>query len=91
MYALTYLENNTFCILLMLVILKCQRENLDKRLNARAFQYLLISMIVYACFDFLCGLAENDVIHCSQFSATVINMGFFYSSYLTAFLSFLYS
>ena len=91
MYALTYLQNNTFCILLMLVILKCQRENLDKRLNARAFQYLLISMIVYACFDFLCGLSENDVIHCSQFSATVINMGFFYSSYLTAFLSFLYS
>ena len=91
MYALSYLENNTFCILLMLVIWKCQRENLDKRLNARMFRYLLLSMIVYAGFDFLCGLSENDVIHCSQFTAAVFNMGFFYSSYLTAFLSFLYS
>ena len=54
MYALTYIENNTFCILLMLVIWKCQRENLDKRRNARVFQYLLCSMMVYACFDFLC-------------------------------------
>ena len=55
------------------------------------FQYLLCSMMVYACFDFLCGLSENNVIHCSKLTATLFNMGFFYTSYLTAYLSFLYS
>ena len=49
MYALSYLEINTFCILIQLIILKHHLKNLDKGISATSFTLLQISMILYFC------------------------------------------
>lgn len=91
MYAFTYLEVNISCILIILIILNLHLKNLDKSLSARIFTALLFSIIIYFIFDLACGLMENDVLHESQLISTLLNIGFFFSSYLVAYFSFVYS
>lgn len=91
MYAFTYLEVNISCILIILIILNLHLKNLDKSLSARIFSALLFSIIIYFIFDLACGLMENDVLHESQLISTLLNIGFFFSSYLVAYFSFVYS
>lgn len=91
MYAFTYLEVNISCILIILIILNLHLKNLDKSLSARIFTALLFSIIIYFIFDLACGLMENDVLHESQLISTMLNIGFFFSSYLVAYFSFVYS
>ena len=91
MYAFTYLEVNISCILITLIILNLHLKNLDKSLSARIFSALLFSIIIYFIFDLACGLMENDVLYESQLISTLLNIGFFFSSYLVAYFSFVYS
>lgn len=91
MYAITYLEINTFCILLLLVILKCQLENLDKSVSARVFRELVVTVIIYVIFDIFCGLNDNDVVSFPRPFIVFVNVGFYVASYLTSYLSFLYA
>lgn len=91
MYAFSYFELNTLCIVLMLLILRVHLRNPDRSAAARVFTSLLTSMIVYTGFDFLCGLQENDVLVLPRFWVAVLNVGFFCSSYVTAYLSFIYA
>lgn len=91
MYAFTYLEVNISCILIILIILNLHLKNLDRSLSARIFSALLFSIIIYFIFDLACGLMENDVLHESQLISTLLNIGFFFSSYLVAYFSFVYS
>lgn len=87
----SYIENNTFCILLMLIILKCHCENLDKRRNTRTFTALLASMILYTGFDFVCGVCENTTGIFPLWFIKIFNLGFFYSAYTVTYLSFMYA
>lgn len=91
MYAITYLEINSFCILLLLIILKCHLENLNKGLSGRIFRNLLVTVIVYIMFDILCGLNDNDAVSYSRSMAVFINVGFYYSSYLISYLCFMFA
>ena len=56
MYALSYWENNTFCILILMILLVCHHQNPDFRPSSRYFRSLLTSMIFYAAIDMACGL-----------------------------------
>ena len=91
MRALSYLEINTFCILIILLLFSCHRGNGDTRPNARFFRGLLISLIVYALLDMLCGLQENQVIHPAPCVVEIMNVLFFYSAATVSFLGFLYA
>lgn len=91
MRALSYLEINTFCILIILLLVRCHRGNGDTRPNARFFRGLLISLIVYALLDMLCGLQENHVIHPAPWVVEIMNVLFFYSAATVSFLGFLYA
>lgn len=91
MYASTYLLVNTFCILILLIILHSHMQNLDKSYSARIFQNVLITTIIYVVFDILCGLADNDVVVYPRPLSMVINVGFYYVSYLISYLCFLYA
>ncbi|MCI5774455.1 MAG: GGDEF domain-containing protein [Erysipelotrichaceae bacterium] len=73
------------------IILNIHLKNLDKRLSARVFTALLVSMMTYALFDIGCGLIDNDVFLASRFVSSFFNVGFFISSYMVAYLSFFYS
>lgn len=90
-YALSYLENNTFCILILLVLLKCHCQNLDHRLSSRFFRGLLISMIAYALMDMLCGLQENGFFAAPVWAVCLMNVLFFYTSAAVTYLGFLYA
>lgn len=91
MYAITYLEINPFCILILLIILKCHLENRDKSLNSQIFRNLLVTVIVYVVFDIFCGLSDNHVVSFTRPVMVFINLGFYIVSYLTSYLSFLYA
>ena len=91
MYALSYLENNSFCILILAILLVCHCQNLDFRPSARIFRSLLISMIFYAVIDMLCGLQENQVIAPANWVVGLLNMLFFYASAAVSYLGFLYA
>ena len=91
MRALSYLEINTFCILIILLLVRCHRGNGDTRPNARFFRGLLISLIVYALLDMLCGLQENRIISPAPWVVEIMNVLFFYSAATISFLGFLYA
>ena len=91
MRALSYLEINTFCILIILLLFRCHRGNGDTSPSARFFRGLLISLIVYALLDMLCGLQENHVIHPAPWVVEIMNVLFFYSAATVSFLGFLYA
>lgn len=91
MYAFSYLEINTCCILILIIIFRLHLKNLDKRMSVRAFRWLLIVMLCYTVFDLGCGLAENGAIHLSQNIIIFLNLGFFFSAYLLSYLSFFYA
>ena len=91
MYAFTYYLNNTACIIIMLLILRLHLKSLDKTITARVFTFLIVSVILYFIFDLCCGLLENDVWHKSQMISIILNLGFFFSSYLIGYFAFMYS
>lgn len=90
MYTLSYFQMNTGCILIMLILLNNHVKSSDKSLASRSFTWLLLSMIVYATFDFVCGLQENDALVLSRMYVEGINVGFFCSSMLVSYFSFFY-
>ena len=91
MYALSYWENNTFCILILVILLACHYQNLDFRPSARIFRSLLISMIFYAAIDMACGLQENQVFAPAPWVVGIMNVLFFYASGAVVYLGFLYA
>lgn len=91
MYALSYLENNTFSILVILILLRCHCQTLDNRPSARCFRSLLISIIAYTLMDLLCGLQENRVFSPAPWVVGVMNVLFFYCAAAVSFLGFLYA
>lgn len=91
MYAFSYLEMNTCCIILMLVVLRVHLRSLDKSASANVFTMLLCSMLCYTGVDLLCGLIENDFVPTTQLASSIINVLFFCSSYTVSYLSFVYA
>lgn len=76
MYALSYWENNTFCILILTILLVCHHQNPDFRPSSRIFCGLLTSMIFYAAIDMACGLQENQVFSPPHWVVAVMNVLF---------------
>lgn len=91
MYALSYLENNTFSILVILILLRCHYQTLDNRPSARCFRSLLISIIAYTLMDLLCGLQENRVFSPAPWVVGVMNVLFFYCAAAVSFFGFLFA
>ena len=77
MYALSYWENNTFCILILAILLVCHHQNPDFRPSSRYFRGLLTGMIFYAAIDMACGLQENRVFFPPVWVVAVMNVLFF--------------
>lgn len=76
---------------MMSVILLRNLRSLNHSKTTRIFSALVGSMIVYAIFDLICGLSENDVLQLNQLTASIANLGFFYASFAVALFSFLYA
>ncbi len=91
MYALSYWENNTFCILILTILLVCHQQNPDFRPSSRYFRGLLTSMIFYAAIDMACGLQENQVFSPPVWVVAVMNVLFFYASGVVIYLGLLYT
>lgn len=91
MYAISYLELNTCCLIIMALILRRQTQGLDKRLTSKTFTELVISAMVYVFLDMVCGLQQNYVIHLPVMVSTILNTLFFISSYSLTHLSFAFS
>lgn len=85
------MENNSFCILIICILLSCHCKALDTRPNARCFKRLLVSLIFYIFFDLLCGLQENRVLNPAPWVVGVMNVLFFFSSAVVSFQGFLYA
>lgn len=91
MYAISYLELNTCCLVIIMLILYRQSQGLDKRLTSKTFTELLISAMVYVLLDLICGLQQNLAIHLSPAVSTVLNAGFYISSYSLTHLAFAFT
>ena len=91
MYAISYLELNTCCLIIIMLILYRQSQGLDKRLTSKTFTELLVSAMVYVFLDMISGLQQNLVIHLSPAVSTVLNAGFYISSYSLTHLSFAFT
>lgn len=88
MYAISYIEINTCCMIILLLILQRHMKGLDKSLTSNTFSELIISAIVYVLFDMICGLQQNQAIHLSKALSSAMNVGFFWSSFSLTHLSF---
>lgn len=91
MYAMSYLELNTCCLIIMVLILYRQSQGLDKRLSSKTFSELVISAMVYVLLDMICGLQQNYAIHLSATISMILNMAFFISSYSLTHLAFAFT
>ena len=91
MYAISYIEINICCLIIMVVILQRHRRSLDKSLTSNTLTELLISAMVYVFFDMICGLQQNHVLHLSQASSTFVNSAFYISSFSVTHLAFAFS
>ena len=56
MYAISYLELNICCLIIMMLILHKQVQGLDKRLTSQTFTELIVSAMVYVFLDMIYGL-----------------------------------
>lgn len=52
MYAISYLELNICCLIIMMLILHKQVRGLDKRLTSQTFTELIVSAMVYIFFGY---------------------------------------
>lgn len=91
MYAISYLELNTCCLIIMMLILHRQLQGLDRRQISKIFTELLIAAMVYVLLDMACGLQQNEVFHLSPAVSAVLNVGFYISSYALTYLSFAFA
>ena len=91
MYAISYIEINICCLIIMVVILQRHRRSLDKSLTSNTLTELLISAMVYVFFDMICGLQQNHVLHLSQAASTFVNSAFYISSFSVTHLAFAFS
>lgn len=91
MFAFSYIEINTCCVLLLALVLKVHLRSLNKNTAARVFTALICAMIVYIGFDFLCGMIENDAMPTNQLLSSILNVGFFWSASIVTYLSFAYA
>lgn len=62
MYALSYLINNSFCLLIMAIIFVCHLRSPDTRQSTGLFRAMVIGMMAFTVLDMLCGLQENGAI-----------------------------
>lgn len=91
MYAISYLELNTCCLIIMILILYRQLQGLDRQLISKTFTELLISAMVYVVLDMICGLQQNSVLHLSPAVSAALNAGFYISSYSLTHLAFAFA
>ena len=91
MYAISYIEINTCCIIILLLIFKRLWRGLDKSLTSVTLSEMIISAIIYVLFDMVCGLQQDQAIHLSRTMSSIVNVGFFWSSFSLTHLSFSYA
>lgn len=91
MYAISYIEINICCLIIMQVILQRHRRSLDKSLTSKTLTNLLLSAMVYVFFDMICGLQQNQVLHLSQTFSTFANAAFYISSFSVTHLAFAFT
>lgn len=91
MYAISYLEINVCCLIIMFVILMRHRKSLDKSLTSVTFSELLISAMVYVFCDMICGLQQNQVLHLVPEFSAFMNVAFYVSSFSVTHLAFAFS
>ena len=91
MYALSYVINNSFCLLIMAIIFTCHLQSPDTRRSVGLFRALVVGMMAFTVLDLLCGLQENGAIHPARWCVAVLNVLYFCVSAVTVFFSFLYT
>lgn len=88
MYAISYLELNICCLIIMMLILHKQVRGLDKRLTSQTFTELIVSAMVYIFLDMIYGLQQNAVIHLPVTVSKIVNVMMFVSLYSLTHLVF---
>lgn len=88
MYAISYLELNSCCLIIMMLILHKQVRGLDKRLTSQTFTELIVSAMVYVFLDMIYGLQQNSVIHLPVTVSKIVNVMMFVSLYSLTHLVF---
>lgn len=88
MYAISYLELNICCLIIMMLILHKQVQGLDKRLTSQTFTELIVSAMVYVFLDMIYGLQQNAVIHLPVTVSKFVNVMMFVSLYSLTHLVF---
>lgn len=91
MYAISYLEINSCCLVIMAIIFHRNLQSLDRSLRTKTLLELLISAMVYVVCDMICGLQQNRVIALPRVLSTVMNVAFFVSSYSVTHLTFAFT
>lgn len=72
MYALSYLINNSFCLLIMAFIFVCHLRGPDTRQSTGLFCAMVIGMMAFTVLDMLCGLQENGAIRPTRWCVEVL-------------------
>ena len=91
MYAISYIEINTCCLIILALILKRHIRGLDKRMEANTFSGLIISTMIYVLLDMICGLQQNQAFHLSRAVSGAVNVAFFWSSFSLTHLAFAFA
>lgn len=91
MYAISYLELNTCCLIIMALIMHRQIQSSDKRMTSKTFIELLVSAMIYVFLDMICGFQQNKVIHLSVTVSSILNVAFFMSSYVLTYLAYVFT
>lgn len=91
MYALSYLINNSFCLLIMAIIFVCHLRGPDTRQSTGLFRAMVIGMMAFTVLDMLCGLQENGAIRPTRWCVEVLNVLYFSVSAATVFVACLYT
>ena len=74
MYALSYIINNLFCLVIMAIIFACHLQSTDTRQSTGLFRGMVIGMMAFTVLDLLCGLQENGAIRPARWCVEVLNV-----------------
>lgn len=91
MYAISYLEINSCCFVIMAIIFYRNLQSLDRSLRTKTLLELLISSMVYVICDMICGLQQNGAIALPPAMSAIMNVAFFVSSYSMTHLTFAFT
>lgn len=90
MFAISYIEVDIMCMLILILILRRHVRSFNHNTGSMLFTAIVSVLIAFALLDLIGGAAQDASVHLNKYVSEIINSGYFCLVFTASFLSFLY-